>query len=521
MHSSLCIFFCCYLRHIRRQPICTMKYSPVRYLVLLFLLFVQQANSQYVFEFNENCQNAYREIFSLRIGHGQQLLKAEKAHNPNNLIPDFLENYIDFLVLFFNEDPLEFDKRKGNLAKRLERIDKGPQDSPFFLLSKSVINLQWAAVHVKLGSRWDAGWMLRRAYIQSRDNVRRFPHFSPSYLYNGLLQVSAGTVPDGYRWLSSLMGVKGTVDGGMKQVREFLNNNEEYAKMFRDEAIFYYLYLMFYVQNERQAVFDFIRDQKLDVVNNHMFAYLATNLHINAQRSAEAEKFIVGRNPHPSYFQTPVWNLEMGYVCVNRGSPDAADYLQKFVRDFKGRFYVKDALQKISWHYYLNGDSIRARDARQSLLDRAGSETEADKLAQKEAASGKWPNKLLLRARLLNDGGYLREALALFHGKSIEDFNLTEEKLEFCYRVGRLYDDLGNTRGAIDFYRQAVRLGEKRTEHYAARAALQIGFLYEKQHQKQAALEWFRRCLSMKNHDFKDSLDQRAKAGIKRCEERA
>jgi tetratricopeptide (TPR) repeat protein len=194
-------------------------------------------------------------------------------------------------------------------------------------------------------------------------------------------------------------------------------------------------------------------------------------------------------------------------------------YLERFLKSFKGRFYVKDALHKLSWHYYLQGDQAKADACRQQIKKRGSTDTEADKLAQKEAASGQWPNKILLQARLLNDGGYHRQALALLHGKTIRDFALPEEKLEFAYRAGRLYDDVGLDSQAIQYYKQAIGLGESRKEYFAARAALQTGFICEQWGDKAAALQWFQRCLDMKDHDFKNSLDSRAKAGMARCRE--
>ncbi len=131
----------------------------------------------------------------------------------------------------------------------------------------------------------------------------------------------------------------------------------------------------------------------------------------------------------------------------------------------------------------------------------------------------RWPNRLLLEARLLNDGGYYREALRLLHGKKTTDFPLIEDRLEFAYRVGRLYDDLGADNDAIPYYKEAIALGEKRKEYFAARAALHIGFIYEERKDRPNAISWFEKCISMKDHDFKNSLDQRAKAGIGRCNE--
>jgi tetratricopeptide (TPR) repeat protein len=214
-----------------------------------------------------------------------------------------------------------------------------------------------------------------------------------------------------------------------------------------------------------------------------------------------------------------VWDLEMGYAKLHHLEPDANIYFENFIRDFKGKFYVKDVLLKLSWCYYLQNDQAKADWYRKEILNKGNTDTDADKLAQKEGKATRWPNRLLLQARLLNDGGYYREALRLLHGKTPADFALTEDKLEFAYRVGRLYDDLGADNDAITFYKEAITIGETRKEYFAARAALHIGFIYEERKDKQAAISWFERCISMKDHDFKNSLDQRAKAGIGRCKE--
>jgi tetratricopeptide (TPR) repeat protein len=83
--------------------------------------------------------------------------------------------------------------------------------------------------------------------------------------------------------------------------------------------------------------------------------------------------------------------------------------------------------------------------------------------------------------------------------------------------VGRINDDLGKDEAAIAFYLKAIAIGKTRTEYYAARAALQIGMIYEQKGNKNAAIQYFEQCLEMDNHDYKNSLDQRAKSGIARC----
>src|SRR4249920_2203612 len=78
--------------------------------------------AQKTFDFNTNCQIAYKEIVQLKLNNGQRLLNSEKAAHPDNLIPYFLENYIDFFTLFFNEDPQEYKMKIKNLEIRLDKL---------------------------------------------------------------------------------------------------------------------------------------------------------------------------------------------------------------------------------------------------------------------------------------------------------------------------------------------------------------------------------------------------------------
>ena len=485
---------------------------------LVLLLFASNGvMSQKIFDFNKNCEEAYKQIVRLRLKNGEDILAEEKKLHPENLIPEFLENYIDFFVLFFNEDPAEYKKRKSALAMRLELMDEGPRNSPFFLFTKSVIHFQWAAIKIKFDHGWDAGWEFRRSFLQSVEVNRQFPAFLPDNMLLGAMQVAAGTIPDGYRWLSNLLGIKGSIRGGMEKLQQFLAESDQMANLFHDEAVFYYLYLKFYIENKKEEVSGYIRQNNLDTKNNHLFAYLAANISLNNQQSAFTEQIIQEKNNNEGFLVMPLWDMEMGSARLNHLDADAHEYLEKFVSEFKGRFYLKEVLQKLSWYYYLQGDHSKATDFRQLVLERGSTDTEADKQAHKDAKSGRWPNVLLLKARLLDDGGYIREALDVLQGKSSSDFVTPEEKLEFAYRLGRIYDDQGRSDEAIAAYLTTIKLGEHRREYYAARAALQIGYLYEKRSQAQMATAYFQKVISMKDHDYKNSLDQKAKAGIERC----
>jgi tetratricopeptide (TPR) repeat protein len=489
----------------------------------LFFLFWSmppcRAQVSYQFDFNADCRKAYDEIIKLKVNTGKQILEEEKKAHPGNLIPYFLENYIDFFTLFFNEDPREFQRRKPLLEQRLALMKKGDPGSPFYLFTRSVIYFQWAAIEIKFGERWNAAWAFRKSFLTGKENLSRFPDFQPAHMLQGSMQVAAGTIPPGYQWLSNMLGIRGTIDEGMRNLENMLNSPNPNAVIFHDEAAFYYLYLKFYILNQREQVFQYIHKQNWNTRNNHLFAYLVANLSLNNQDASITESIISQLNRDPAYLDMPIWDMQMGYAKADRIDKESIVYLDRFLNRFKGKFYVKDVLQKISWIYYLEHEPEKAQAARARILVSGNTETDADKQALKEAESGRWPNEVLLKARLLDDGGYYTQALQVLAGKKISSFTDIQDQLEYSYRIGRIYDALDKKTEAMTAYQEALRLGENRKEYYGARAALQMGYIYESQGDKKNAVIYFKRVLAMKSHDFKNALDQKAKAGIERCTE--
>lgn len=476
------------------------------------------ARAQKVYEFNSTCQLAYQEITKLRLASGAALIEKAKQQNPENLVPLFLESYIDFYILFLNEDPKDYAQRYPRFAERISALEAGPQSSPFYDYCLSMVRVHKAASAIKFGKMWDAGWDFRKAYQLIKENKKQFPTFTPNNLVYGALEAVVGTIPKGYKWIASILGMRGSLTDGMRTVRGFVNGGDPWARVFFNEAAFIFPYLQFYLENKKDEALAFVQQRKLDLVNNHLHVFMAANLAINNKQSEYAKNIIMSRNRSDEYLRTNVWDFELGFTRLyHLETQEAARHLELFVENFRGKFYLRDAYQKLSWCYYLQGNMAKASEARRAILTRGSADSDADKQALRDAKSGKWPNMLLLKARLLSDGGYSNEAAALLQGKTESDFGTEEEKLEFAYRVARIYDDLDRYDDAIRNYQLTIKLGENRREYFAARAALQAGQICEKRGQKSLAITYYQKCLDMDDHEYKNSLDQRAKSGIARC----
>ncbi len=468
------------------------------------------------YDFNTTCQQAYHEIFSLRIENGKKLLNVERQAHPDNLIPYFLDNYADFYPLFFNEDFAEFDKKLPLKETRLAAMKLGPANSPWYLFTQAMLQMQWAALHIKFGEKWAAGWSVKAAFDLIKRNQQLFPLFYPNKLISGPLQMAAGTIPKGYQWLSSMMGVKGNITSGLRDLQAFMNSTDATAAIFKEEGLLYYCYLRFYIQNEPAEALKVINN--LDAANNHIYAFMAANLSLNSQHSALAQQYVLQRNISGEYMYTPMWDFELGYAKLYHLEQGANTYIERFLTSFKGKSYIKDAWQKLAWYYWLQGNTAKYDQCMQQIKSKGNTETDADKKAMKESATGSTPNTILLKARLLSDGGYYADAFDLLKGKRTEDFSREEDKTEFAYRAARIYEAMSRYDDAVQAYLNCIKIGKLRTEYYAARSALQIAGIYEQQkNDRPSALTYYQQCLDMENHDYKNSLDQKAKAGIARC----
>ncbi len=479
--------------------------------------FANNVCAQKVYDFNATCVQAYNEVNKLKIAPATALIAKAKQQNPQNLIPVLLDAYTDFYVLFLLENPADYKLRFKNFERSIEALEEGPKNNPLYNYCLSNVYIHRAMVSLKFGHFWDAGWDIRRSFMLADENHKKFPAFTGDDLLYGALQGIVGTVPKGYQWLTNLLGMRGSQKQGMTLVANFANGTDVWAKLFSPESHFIYPYLLFHLQNEKDAALAFIKDKKLDLVNNHLHAWTAANLALNHKASSQTKNIIENRNKSAEYLSLPFWDFELGCAKLYALDLDAATpLLTKYTEQFKGNFYIKDALQKLSWANFLKGDMRAAEAARKQIFLRGGTDTDADKQALKDAKSGVWPNALLLKARLLTDGGYTKEALAILQGKQAI-FTSAGDKLEYVYRIGRIYEDMGKDLEAVTYYKQTIQLGANQTAYFAARAALQAGQILEKRGQKKEAILFYEQCLAMEEHSYKNSLDQRAKAGIARC----
>lgn len=471
---------------------------------------------QYIW--SEKSQAIYESITSLKIPEARKNILIERKNNPGNLVNDLLDSYADFYELFLNENKAEFQRLYPQFENRIKLFSSGPKNSPYYLFSLGVAHLHKSIVAIRFDKTWDAAWDFRKAYFMFKDNQKAYPSFSPNDVYFGIITTVVGTIPKGYQWIVNILGLNGKISEGNALVLKYINSKDVYSNRCRNEALLVYPYLLMNFEGNQKKTFSFIENTSYDFKKNHMHAYMAANLYLNHQQSSKALNVVQQLESGVAYMPLPFWNLELGYAYINELKLEKAQKsLLDFIQTFKGNFYVKDAYERLSWIAYMQGDMNKANYYRKQVLSAGNQITDADKQAFQNAKKGTWPNIILLKARLLSDGGYQTQAIQILTGKTSNDFENDADKTEFAYRLGRIYDLMGQDDNAIKFYKSAIDKGSNQPEYFAAKAALLTGNIYESKGQFSKAIEYYNICIEMKDHAFKNSLDQKAKSGIQRC----
>jgi tetratricopeptide (TPR) repeat protein len=489
--------------------------------ILLLNLFVQTA-AKAEFTFNKECLEAQKNILSLKLDAGATMLEIEKKAHPANAIPYFLENYIDIYRIFISEDKSEFDRLYKNKETRLAFIRKSAKTSPWFLYSQAEINLQWAFAHVKFGQYLSASLEIKKAHALLEENLKKFPDFKATNKSLGLLRALVGNIPDSYKWIANLLAFRGNTQDGMRMMHEFVATESKLPEMkyFQKEAAFLTAYMEIIINKEKNKSWDLICRYTPDYAGNLFScfarAYVAKASGRNDIVIDLLQKRPQGRDYIPFYYL----DFMIGECKLFRSDKDADIYLKRYVSLFTGQNYIKDGYQKLAWHYLVNNREDLYKLYMSMGVRYGKAETDEDKHALKDATSGEVPNVVLLRARLYFDGAYYQKAMSYLSGYTINSFTTEKDRLEYVYRMGRISHESGQYLKAIEWYGKTINLGSGLTYYFAANSSLQLGVIYEKLGQKDLAKTYFKKCFEFGKHEYKNSIEQKAKIGLKRLEEK-
>jgi hypothetical protein len=469
-------------------------------------------------DFSPNLRRSFESILHLQLNQAQQLIDKEAAENPSNSLRLLYANYCDFMKAFITEEKTFADTLKAHTAERLELLEGEDEHSPFLLFARADMLIQTAMIKAKFSENVSAALDLHKAYKMAERNFILYPTFPLNKKILGLLHAMVGAIPHEYRWLIGIAGMSGTIEQGSNELfRALAETNRGIYPEYKEEILFYLVQIYSSVTTN-----DSITTLLIDSVRSHAAAsplmmYCFTNLTYKTGRNEEALSIINtfdNTGTFPFYFL----HYKKAQLRLRKLDLGAKEDFEFFLNHFKGLNYIKSAYQKLAWIALLKNDKKQYASYIQKCSKFGITLIDDDKEALKESESAEVPNPVLLRARLLFDGGYYKESFGEMM-KVLSPSSLSfRDQLEFTYRYGRLFHKTGDLEKAVLNYKATLSQGENTHYYFAANAALMLGQLYEEQKNYSNAIYYYRHCLNMRSHDYQNSIDQKAQAGLERLQ---
>ncbi len=453
------------------------------------------------FRFDPASREAYHKSLNLQFAEVRRSIQ-----NPLTPQQHYVRSFAEVLELIVTEDQQLLDGYEKSFEKRTDR--KTARKSADELLLQSEIHLQWAFVYLKFGRELDAALRFRQGFLIAEELRKSFPEYKAIYKITGLMNVLIGSVPDKYNWILGLLNMQGSVDTGLKQIQELSAMDHDFAF----EATMWHAFIRgFILQDPERAIAEMgkITD------DNPLAVFLLANFHIKNSSSERALFYLRRLESVSRGSRIPYSFYLKGEVFLHKGDyTQAIEEYSTFLRNYRGQNFVKDAHYKIGLCYWLDGRQEEAIIAFEEAENAGKESSEADKHAARNLASGELPSIPLTKVRFFTDGGYYRQAEELMDEISPEMLAEKRHQVEWHYRKARLFHKQDQPEKAVPYYEKTIELAAMNEWYYAPNSCLQLGYLAREQGNLKEARRYFEMALSYKRHEYKNSIDSKARSAL-------
>jgi len=460
-------------------------------------------------QFTPQQLQSYQAILNLRFKNAENILAKE---NKEDAISAYLKNYIIVLQLLTSQHDSLFQAKKGQEEVILAQIKKWESQSPYYRFLQAEVKIQWAIVKLLWGENLAAAWSIKRAYHLLEENQHLYPDFLPTKKSLGLLRIALGSVPEKYQWLLQLFGLQGNINQGLVDMQAVIKANP----IFSLETQLLLMLVQTYVLNEPEEALRI----GVEVYNHHRNSLLAQFIYalvsIKAGKLQEDKRLMLPIQDADTT-HSPFFYYLNGEICLLSGNYEQASYFYKlFLTNYLGKNYIKNVYYRLFLSDWLS-NKPQASKYLDSCLNKGQLQIELDKNAESFAKQRNFPPKALMQARLLTDGGFYEKAWQAVEKVSEEQLDKPKDKIELLYRKARILDKQGNYEDACHFYQKTIDISGNLPYYFAPNSALQLGYLYRDVFKnKKLAISYFKKVLTYPQHEYKNSLDYKAKTALKR-----
>jgi hypothetical protein len=489
------------------------------YLISFSLLLSLLSEGSHFVKFTPNLLVAQKQNLELRLSRASDILEIEQKHAPGNSATYYLHHANVYLKAFVSEESDDYEEYEIVRDAAIAHFELLPDSIAFkkFLLSE--VYFYSATLKAKHNELYGAARDVNRAHTLIEENHTEFPDFLPNNKTRGILKVYLSTVPENYAWVIRMLGIRGNLNEGLSLLKKLSSHRSDTGNMggIARETHYLYAFSLMHVANRQVSAWSEMLKATTDYRTNLVSCFFRSNMALKLNKNESAIGILENRPVSLEYERFYLLEYLLGTAKLNKQDPSAINHLARFHSDFKGINYIKSNLQRMSWYYLINGDLAKANHYKAEIAKKGSTVNEEDKQAQRFVKK-QVPNDKLLSTRLFYDGGYFEKAAEVLATIEVKKLATMELKAEYCYRKGRILEKQGKMDIAGKLYEACSLFAINSEEYYGAYASIFLGDYYLGIDDKVSAQKFYKRALSFqKNKEYTNSVEQRAKAGLKKC----
>ena len=166
----------------------------------------------------------------------------------------------------------------------------------------------------------------------------------------GLIHVMISLVPDKYRWVSTLAGMKGSMDTGLNEIRQVAEYSgpDQVTRMYKAQATFFLAFITLNLRKDKKdalVYLDYLKNQSPGdpPLKSPLLIYGRASILMKNGFNDEALEVLQERSSLPQTFRFCFLDYLEGMARLNKLDTKAASSFEQFISGFRGQYYIRSA----------------------------------------------------------------------------------------------------------------------------------------------------------------------------------
>lgn len=409
---------------------------------------------------------------------------------------------------------------RDNWVQYEEALDEMPDTDPLKEVMIAELNCKRAGLEFLDGNNLTAIRYAQACRNHIRRNEKAFPDNIEQRKTLGLFNVVFGAVPRKYQWIANMLGYRGDIDTGLRQLEEAAQKGK--LLNLESELIIFYMEKGM-LSRQKEAVDRMERVRKATGPNMLLDYSLAAG-YLNLKQNDKALEVLTYREQYagnPKVFFIPFWDYLMGRAYYFKADYQRAQvYFSRFLKANKGSLFRTDATFRLGMTLTLGGNYTLGKNFFRQLSQDKTSGFDEDEYAEYMAkqyaiAEPTTTVQALFRARNYFDGGYFEQATGILSKLEPGEPQMNDaEKTELHYRYARVLHGQGKLDQAVAQYQQCITQPETDQLWLQVYAHFYQGEIFRGRGEKELARELYKKALGFNKYFYQAGLENRCKAAL-------